>query len=107
MFENKVSREEYLNEVNGVRNPRKTSAVRKDNARAKASVQTVPKVSGVQGSGTDELHAGCFEIEIEIHGKVRADIDNIGKGIMDALNGVAYVDDRQCTGINIRKFCLG
>lgn len=47
------------------------------------------------------IHQGDFEIEIEIHGKCRADIDNVAKGILDALNGVAYVDDKQCRRITI------
>lgn len=33
----------------------------------------------------------------------RPDIDNCAKGILDALNGLAFEDDRQITGLLIRK----
>ena len=53
---------------------------------------------------TNTLHERKFKIEVEIHGKIRADIDNILKGVLDALNGVAYKDDRQCVEARI-KLC--
>lgn len=34
----------------------------------------------------------------------RRDIDNMAKLVMDALNGVAFVDDYQVVGLNLRKF---
>lgn len=34
----------------------------------------------------------------------KPDIDNIGKIVMDALNGVAYEDDRQVVEMNVTKF---
>ena len=33
----------------------------------------------------------------------RPDIDNVAKGILDALNGLAFEDDRQIAGLLIRK----
>lgn len=35
---------------------------------------------------------------------VKPDIDNVAKGIMDALNGVAYKDDNQVVGLMTNKF---
>ena len=32
------------------------------------------------------------------------DIDNLAKGILDALNGVAWIDDSQIVDLTIRKF---
>ena len=51
-----------------------------------------------------ELHKGPFRIDVEIHGKCRADIDNVLKGVLDALNGVAYRDDKQCIEARVRLF---
>lgn len=34
---------------------------------------------------------------------VYPDADNIAKGVMDALNGVAYADDRQVVSLTVRK----
>lgn len=31
------------------------------------------------------------------------DVDNIAKGVMDALNGVAYADDRQVVSLSVLK----
>lgn len=33
-------------------------------------------------------------------GKKRADVDNLSKAIMDALNGIAWIDDRQIVGLH-------
>ena len=33
----------------------------------------------------------------------KPDADNIGKIILDALNGIAYADDNQVTQLNIKK----
>jgi Holliday junction resolvase RusA-like endonuclease len=34
---------------------------------------------------------------------VKPDIDNIGKVICDALNGIAYQDDKQITALKVKK----
>lgn len=35
--------------------------------------------------------------------KLRGDIDNYAKAILDALNGVAYTDDKQIISLKLRK----
>lgn len=35
---------------------------------------------------------------------VRPDIDNVYKAVLDALNGVAFMDDKQVTGGEMHKF---
>lgn len=42
-------------------------------------------------------------VHIDIFSKTRADIDNIAKAILDGLNGVAFLDDRQVVELKIRK----
>lgn len=39
-----------------------------------------------------------------IHPTGRPDIDNVAKGILDAMNGVAYLDDKQVISLTVRKF---
>lgn len=45
-----------------------------------------------------------IKLLIDIYSRTRADIDNLAKSIMDGLNGVAYIDDRQVIDLRIRKF---
>lgn len=33
----------------------------------------------------------------------KPDVDNIGKIVLDALNGVAYLDDKQVTSLSVHK----
>jgi crossover junction endodeoxyribonuclease RusA len=35
--------------------------------------------------------------------RANADIDNAAKAILDALNNLAYLDDRQCTALHVEK----
>lgn len=35
--------------------------------------------------------------------KVRCDIDNLGKLVLDALNGIAWADDHQVVALNLTK----
>ena len=35
--------------------------------------------------------------------KLRGDLDNYAKAILDALNGVAYTDDKQIISLELRK----
>lgn len=47
---------------------------------------------------------GKLKLEGKIFPTKKPDIDNIAKIIMDALNGVAYDDDKQVCVLEIRKF---
>lgn len=64
------------------------------------------------------LIEGPVKVSIEIHRKLpksrpkrvdsepdtfKPDIDNVAKAFLDALNGVAYEDDRYVTSIEVRK----
>lgn len=67
-----------------------------------------------------KLHEGKVKIAIEFFFKIppswskskkqrageylpRADVDNLAKGVLDALNGVAYKDDKQIQSLFVRK----
>ncbi|MBA2708309.1 MAG: RusA family crossover junction endodeoxyribonuclease [Gemmatimonadaceae bacterium] len=45
---------------------------------------------------------GPIAIELDFN-QVRADLDNLVKAILDAMNGIAYVDDSQVVDIVARK----
>lgn len=45
--------------------------------------------------------ADCLEGLIRPHKK--PDLDNIAKVVLDALNGLVYVDDKQVTDLRVRK----
>ena len=55
------------------------------------------------------FNAGWTKITIEelkpkrVPSKLRGDIDNYAKAILDALNGVAYTDDKQIVSLELRK----
>lgn len=95
-----MSKEEF-NGINRVYSPRKTSAVYKGYPKIKVCKQAVQKIRSVQKPHTELLHAGDFKIEVEIYGKIRGDIDNVLKGVLDSLNGYAYKDDRQCVDARV------
>ena len=43
-------------------------------------------------------------LDRQIRPTVKPDVDNCAKSILDALNGLAYVDDNQIVGLTVRKF---
>lgn len=99
---NKMSQEEYKREINRVHRGGPSRSIRKNDPKTKIRRQAISAVPGVRGTGPLGIHEGPFAIEIAIHGKCRADIDNIAKGVLDSLNGTAYVDDRQCVELVVR-----
>jgi crossover junction endodeoxyribonuclease RusA len=51
---------------------------------------------------------GNVQINIKWEVKRKADLDNILKCVLDALQGVAYIDDKQVIEINAKKLpCKG
>jgi Holliday junction resolvase RusA-like endonuclease len=100
---NKISQEEYKRELNRIHSGGPASTIRPNHSKTKVRRQAISAVPGLFGTGPMGLHAGPFAIEVTIHGPCRADIDNIAKGILDALNGTAYVDDKQCVELIVRR----
>jgi crossover junction endodeoxyribonuclease RusA len=50
---------------------------------------------------------GSFEVECVffLPSRLRKDVDNCAKAVLDGLNGVAWADDNQVTDLVIRKRC--
>ena len=98
---NRMSLDDYRTAINQLYGGGDTSPIRKNNTKTKARKQTIQKVHRLQKNSSVKLHEGPFEIEVKIHGKCRADIDNVLKGVLDSLNGLAYKDDRQCVKASV------
>lgn len=49
------------------------------------------------------VHIGIGPRDEYTHRKLRGDVDNYGKLILDSLNGVAWVDDRQIRSLLLVK----
>ena len=49
--------------------------------------------------------AGAFAVDVEVyeHPSQRGDVDNLGKLVLDALQGVAYVTDRSVVEVHFRR----
>ena len=43
-------------------------------------------------------------LDRQIRPTVKPDVDNCAKSILDALNGIAYVDDNQIVSLSVRKY---
>ncbi len=104
MHTNRMTAKEYRNAINRVSSTRTARSLRQDNTKTKARKPTIQKIQKLRGSDKMGLPTGSFRAEVEIYGKTRADIDNILKGVLDALNGVAYQDDKQCVEARV-KLC--
>ena len=76
-------------------------AIRANNPKAKVLQPPIQAIPGLRRASAVGLHSGPFKIEVQIIGKCRADIDNVLKGILDALNGVAYSDDKNCVDARV------
>ena len=95
MAKNKISRDEYKKMLKnkGAGKPR---ALRTDNSKAKVLRQTIFEIQGLLPSCKNFLFAGGFTAVIKIVRYRRADVDNVGKGSLDSLQGSAYGNDRDC-----------
>ncbi len=64
---------------------------------AERRIATIARSSGVRP------RAGHVQVMIEFYVStgVRGDIDNLAKLVLDALNGVAWVDDRQVVELDV------
>lgn len=100
---NYMSKEDF-NEINRVRGARASRSVHKGYSAIKTQKPAISAVQKLLGLGEGQFHEGGFRIAIEIYGPIRGDIDNVLKGILDSLNGIAYSDDKQCVEARV-KLC--
>lgn len=89
--------------------------------RSKTAIDYKDEVSEIAGEAIAKEFDGCVRVDIQFHpprpkdwekrakkdpqwalGVRRVDLDNALKVALDAMQGVAYADDRQITDIRIR-----
>ena len=47
---------------------------------------------------------GPIGITLGIYGRIRGDLDNIAKSLLDGMNGVLYEDDRQVRSLSVERY---
>ena len=73
-------------------------------ARRRAWVEQLRAVVTAQWPAGDPPVTIAVHVEItHVYPAVSGDLDNLAKPVLDALQGLAYVDDRQVTDLTIRK----
>ena len=70
----------------------------------KALVQTVHVIAFYQIPSSETKRRKQLMREGKIRPTVKPDLDNVVKVVLDALNGVAFEDDKQIVHINSSKF---
>jgi len=74
------------------------SPIYKDDKKASFEQEynkAIQTIRYIQGSMPDLLFVGSLKLRVIIFGKSEADGDNIFKGVADAMQGVAYKNDKQ------------
>jgi hypothetical protein len=82
----------------------RSSSLRQNYTTTKVLRQTISEIQGILNNYKNILFIGSFGIEIETN-STKADIDNIAKGIIDALQGFAYTNDKACQEICVKRVC--
>ena len=47
---------------------------------------------------------GPVAVDLDIYVRIRMDLDNVAKSVLDGLNGIAYQDDGQVIELLVKKF---
>lgn len=108
-YKNSMTPKEYQDAVARVHSSRKASPIHKSDKDAaleqayNTAVQTLCDLQGFNGYML--LGSAPFDLEIGIHGKSNADGSNVYKGVEDALNKIAWRDDKQNVHFNAKKLC--
>jgi len=77
-----------------VHNPSRSTLCKND-TKDEVFKQAVEAIRDIQGLMPDFLFRGSIGLKVTVEGKTRADIDNIFKGVSDALQGLIYKNDKQ------------
>jgi Holliday junction resolvase RusA-like endonuclease len=74
-------------------------------ARVK-SWQEAVAISAKNASPGIEPTGNRIQVELDFYlpDRRRRDCENLSKGVMDALEGIIFVNDEQCDDLHIRKF---
>ncbi len=97
----RMSLDDYKKEV-GIHNTGKARSVRKNDSASEVRQRAMETLRNIQDLGFPLLFKGDVKLTISVFGRSAADADNLLKGIMDALQGVCYENDRQVREASIR-----
>lgn len=64
------------------------------------AIQTIRDLEGIVNT---PLFGGDIATDIRVYGKTTADIDNVAKGVHDAMQGLVYENDRQIFDTRCRR----
>lgn len=78
-----------------IQRPRRTRSLRQDDPTAKVHKFAMETLPVLQSFCRSHLHTEDIAAKVEIKHRSRADVDNVLKGILDALQGIVYENDRQ------------
>lgn len=92
---------------NGAYTPRKTvmweRTIQQEAVRWCSEWATFPGTVHMRVCIKKPLPASCPKRWYGKDNTVKPDVDNVAKLVMDALNGVAYMDDKQVTELQVRR----
>lgn len=78
-----------------IRGARKTRPVRKDDTKAEIRKYAISPLLHIQADCTSKFYTRNVLLEVRLPRLGRADTDNVFKGIADAIQGLAYANDKQ------------
>jgi len=88
-------RKSYNRNVIRIQRPRRTRSLHPNDAETKVHKLALATLPVLQDFCRSHLHSGDIAAKVEINHRSRADVDNVLKGILDALQGIVYENDRQ------------
>lgn len=74
---------------------RKNSTRCSDNSIDEVYKSAVQTLCHLQNLLRSPIFRGSIQLKLKVHGKTRADLSNLFKGVEDAIQGLAYENDRQ------------
>lgn len=93
----RMSTSDYKKRTKGtsVQSTRKSSSLRKDDAINEVHKQAVETLRYLQGISSDMCCGGDAGVRMVFPDESRADVDNLSKAVLDAIQGIVYVNDKQ------------
>lgn len=108
----------YVGKIRGQGRPRFANR-RAYKAKADVDYEQAIRAAYVKAYGRFKPHDGGVIVSIDVYrclpksapksvksepDVIKPDADNIAKAVLDALNGVAWIDDSQVVGLQVNKF---
>ena len=69
----------------------------------KMEMVTYPIQVGINITDKTDKHSNILHSTLRLTYPMRGDLDNLGKGILDALNNLAFSDDKQVVALHLTR----